>query len=202
MKVAQLALTLALCASTSEIALAEAPAQETLPVPYTAEQIRDAWKVGFRLEAKTRAGETETLERTEVVAADAEQVTMRFEAFGADGKPAKAPADFTAKWSELRDHALFEAAKAKRARAECRSQLGVQPGWRYETKDAHGDALTMCFADATPGPPVEHETRREGKLLSRTEHVSYGPPKPAGEPSAASVPSELPSPSPTSETKL
>jgi hypothetical protein len=32
----------------------------------------------------------------------------------------------------------------------------------------------MCFADATPGPPVEYETRREGALLSRTEHVYYG----------------------------
>jgi len=34
--------------------------------------------------------------------------------------------------------------------------------------------LTMCFADATPGPPVEYETRRDGKLLSRTEHTHYG----------------------------
>jgi len=77
--------------------------------------------------------------------------------------------------------------EATRERAECRSQLGTQPGWRYETTDANGDALTLCFADATPGPPVEHETRRDGKLLSRTEHISYGLPSPVAE--AARAPS-------------
>lgn len=176
-----LAAALAACGAA---ALAEAPAPETLPVPYSADQIREKWVVGFRLEARTVAGETESLERTEVTAADAEQVSMRFELVAADGEPAKPPQDYTAKWEELRDHALFESAKATRERAECRSQLGTQPGWRYVTTDANGDALTMCFADATPGPPVEHETRRDGKLLSRTEHVHYGVPSTASEPAS------------------
>jgi hypothetical protein len=78
------------------------------------------------------------------------------------------------KWSELRDHASFEAAKATRARAECRSQLGALPGWRYLVPQADGTTWAMCFADATPGPPVDYEVRREGAVLSRMEHVSYG----------------------------
>ncbi|HEU4430090.1 MAG TPA: hypothetical protein VFT98_15115 [Myxococcota bacterium] len=173
-----------LCACAALAARAESPVPETLPVPYSADQIRERWVVGFRLETRTLAGETESLERTEVLAADAEQVSMRFEFLGADGEPAKPPQEFSAKWSELRDHALFEAAKATRERAECRSQLGTQPGWRYATSDANGDALSMCFADAAPGPPVEHETRRDGKLLSRTEHISYGVPSTASEPAS------------------
>jgi hypothetical protein len=49
------------------------------------------------------------------------------------------------------------------------------------TRDEKGDTVTLCFADATPGPPVEVEVQREGKLVSRTEHTHYGRPSGAEE---------------------
>lgn len=153
-----------------------APDSAMLPTPYSAEQIREAWRPGFRVEMRTIESGAETRSRMTVIAATAEAGTIRAEQLGASGEVSEPPREFTTKWSELRDHASFEAAKATRERAECHSQLGAMLGWRYSTTSENGDALSMCFADATPGPPVEHETRREGALLSRTEHASYGRP--------------------------
>jgi hypothetical protein len=161
----------------SAAALADAPPPApTLPTPYTAEQIRDAWQPGFRVEMRSTEAGAATLQRMTVVSATTEAVTIRSEALRENGEASEPAREVTAKWAELRDHGLFEATKATRERAECRSRLGSLPGWRYATTTANGDALTMCFADATPGPPVEYETRREGKLLSRTEHTQYGRP--------------------------
>ena len=116
-----------------------------------------------------------------VLSATPESCVVRSDYFAASGEASEPPSEFTARWSELRDHALFEAAKAARERTECHSQLGAMPGWRYKAPQANGDTLTMCFADATPGPPVEFETIRAGAVLSRTQHVNYGRPSGAQE---------------------
>jgi hypothetical protein len=165
---------------------ADAPAPQTtpaemLPPPFTAEQIRDVWQPGFQVEMHTRAGQQESRLRMTVIAASAEGGTIRREVLGPDGAPEQPTQDVAAKWSELRDHALFSSAVATRERAECRSQLGTQAGWRYVVAQANGDTLAMCFADAAPGPPVEYETRRAGELISRTEHTHYGAKSAAGE---------------------
>jgi hypothetical protein len=170
------ALFLQIAALWGAAALAEDVLPPTLPTPYTAEQIRDAWQPGFRVEMRSAEAGVTTLQRMTVVSATPETVTIRSESLRADGEPSEPARESTAKWTELRDHASFPATKATRERAECHSQLGAMPGWRYAVALADGGALTMCFADATPGPPVEHETRREGKLLSRTEHTRYGRP--------------------------
>jgi hypothetical protein len=148
-----------------------------LPTPYSAEQIRAAWQPGLVVETRTVASSEQTIERLAVVSATTESVTIRRELLGADGSAREAAREFTATWPELRDHARFAAEGATRERAECRSGLGRMPGWRYATRDAKGEPVTMCFADATPGPPVEYESQREGKLLSRTEHVRYERPR-------------------------
>jgi hypothetical protein len=163
-------------------ARAEAPPQAAfLPTPYSAEQIREAWQPGLRVETHTSDENGASRRRLSVLAADAEGCTIRSEALAAEGSPGGEVRDFSSRWSELRDHARFEAAKATRERAECRSGLGAQPGWRYATTDSTGAAVTMCFADATPGPPVEHEVQREGRRISRTEHTHYGRPSGAEE---------------------
>jgi hypothetical protein len=164
-----------LCGSAA-LADAPAPPPAVLPTPYTAEQIREAWQPGFRVEMRTTEADVATRQRMTVVSATAETVTIRSEPLGENGEASEPARESTATWSELRDHALFPAASTTRERAECHSRLGSLPGWRYATTTANGGSLTMCFADATPGPPVEYETRREGKLLSRTEHTHYGRP--------------------------
>ncbi len=151
------------------------PAPATLPTPYSAQQIHDAWLPGFSVEMRTTEAGVVSSTRMTVISATPEAGVIRSESFAADGSASGPPSESAAKWSELRDHALFDAAKATRERAECRSLLGALPGWRYVVPQPDAGTLTMCFADATPGPPVEFEMIRDGKLLSRTEHVSYGP---------------------------
>jgi hypothetical protein len=169
-----LALAAAACAAA---ALAQEPAAPPfLPTPYSAEQIREVWQPGFQVETKTTDAGGESLRRLTVVAASAEGCTIRSEALSAQGSTTGEPRELRSSWEELRDHARFAASKATRERAECRSPLGALPGWRYATTNANGDALAMCFADATPGPPVEYEVHREGKRISRTEHVQFGQP--------------------------
>jgi hypothetical protein len=145
----------------------------TLPTPYTAEQIRDVWRPGFRVEMRTTEAGVVSSQRMSVLSATPEACTIRVEALGAHGEGAAPPRESTAKWSELRDHALFSAANTTRERAECRAPLGAMAGWRYVVAREHGETLTMCFADAAPGPPVEFETARGGEVVSRTEHTSY-----------------------------
>ena len=177
MRCGQLALIASVCGGLAGAGLANAPAPSPapamLPTPYTAEQIREAWQPGFSVEMRTAEAGAETRSRMTVLSATPEAGVVRSESFAASEKASEPPNEFTARWSELRDHALFEAAKAKRERAECRSQLGAMPGWRYSVAQPNGETLTMCFADATPGPPVEYETIRDGAVLSRTEHVNY-----------------------------
>lgn len=180
MRYAQFALIASACAGLAGAALAQAPAPSpgaaTLPTPYTAEQIREAWQPGFSVERRTTEAGAETRSRMTVLSATPEASVVRTERFAASGEASEPPIEWSASWSELRDHALFEAANAKRERAECRSQLGPMPGWRYIVPQANGDTLTMCFADATPGPPVEYETLRGGAVISRTEHLNYARP--------------------------
>jgi hypothetical protein len=180
MRYARLALIASVCGGLAGAALADAPAASPaaamLPTPYTAEQIREAWQPGFSVEMRTTGAVGETRSRMTVLSATPEAGVVRSESLAANGKPSEPPSEFTARWSELRDHALFEAAKATRERAECRSRLGAMPGWRYSVARTNGEMLTMCFADATPGPPVEHVTIRDGAVLSRTEHLNYGRP--------------------------
>jgi hypothetical protein len=161
---------------------ATAPPAATLPTPYSAEQIRDAWQPGLTVEMRTTAKEGASGERLTVVAATPEICTIRREALDASGALREPAGEFTSKWSELRDHALFEAATATRERAECHSGLGALPGWRYVVAQPDGRTLSMCFADAAPGPPVEYERRQGGEAISRTEHTRYERPSSGAKP--------------------
>lgn len=170
------ALMAATCAALAGAACAESPVAGTpaaiLPTPCSAEQIREAWQAGLRVEMRSTAGVVSS-QRMTVLAATPETGTIRSEALDAHGVLTAPAEESTVKWSELRDHALFPADKATRGRAECRSRLGVMQGWRYSIPQANGDTLAMCFADATPGPPVEIELKRGEQVVSRTEHTSY-----------------------------
>jgi hypothetical protein len=143
-----------------------------LPTPYTWEQIRDVWRPGYVTELRSVEGDVATRLRFTVLASTADRVKIRQEALGADGAPSGAPQDAEARWTELRDHAAFPAALATRERADCHSPLGTLPGWRYVVRKPDGDTSTFCFADATPGPPVEVERRHGDVLVSRMERVS------------------------------
>jgi hypothetical protein len=172
----------ALLAGSAQPLRAEDPAPApaaTLPTPYSAEQIRDAWQPGRVVEMRTTSAEGVSTDRMTVLSATPESVTMRRESLDASGALREPAGEVTATWTELRDHELFDAATATRERAECKSQLGALPGWRYVVSGPEGRSLAMCFADATPGPPVEYQRSRGGETISRTEHTRYERPSAA-----------------------
>ncbi len=170
-------LSLMLAPGAAAAALADPTPPVTLPTPYTAEQIRAAWQPGFSVEMQTTEAGVVSRTRMTVLSATPEAAVIREESLRADGTPGAPATESETRWSELRDHARFEATNATRERAECRALLGSLPGWSYAVQLRRGGTMTLCFADATPGPPVVLELAHDGKVLSRMEHVRYGRPQ-------------------------
>jgi hypothetical protein len=148
---------------------------QTLPRPYTAEQIRDAWHTGAELVVRTTGPKGETRRRTTVTDWSPEGVTMKIESLDAAGASAGAPEEYKATWQELRDHAAFPAEKASRERAKRETPLGSLDGWLYVVNPGDGSVLEMFFADRYPGPPVASGQRKGETWLSKSEHLSWKP---------------------------
>ncbi|MEM7048183.1 MAG: hypothetical protein AAF604_00925 [Acidobacteriota bacterium] len=136
--------------------LAAAPmlASETLPTPYTAEQIREAWVPGLVVVSRVEASGQTILTRTEVIAADSEQVTLSAQQTDPDGNYLPEVAEHKASWTELRDHARFPADRAERRRQRRETPLGELDGWLYEVDHGDGSRGSFFFADDYPGSPV------------------------------------------------
>lgn len=158
------------CTCTPEPPAVTTP--DTLPTPFSAEQIREAFRPGLSLvmESSTAAGPVR--ERWDVLSSDAHGMTLRT-TLPADGETPEV-AERRHAWTVLRDHAAFPAATATRSRATLRSPLARAPleGWRYDIP-GEGDVRTVfLFADAFPGPPLRVETFRDGEVLATMAQVA------------------------------
>jgi len=137
---------------------------EVLPTPFTADQIRTAMPVGRVIDWAETQGDTTTLKRWTVTAADGDTATVRFEGIGANGVLQKGEAaDKTFTFEELRSHASFPSALATRAAVEITGPVGAGAGWRYVVRSPPGvepaTVTTFTFATSLPGAPVRMETR-------------------------------------------
>lgn len=158
-----LAATYGACHRTRPAAPEPAAVVDTLPTPFTADQIRDAMPAGAGLTmVLTEGGATSTQEWT-VLAADDTAMMLRVVTTDAEGAVTEETS--TAPWTALRDHASFPVGAATRRRATTNSDLGMLEGWQYEvTVDGH--VSTYFFADAHPGPPIFFNTRLpDGRML-------------------------------------
>ncbi len=145
--------------------------QETLPTPYTAEQIRDAFPLGLEIVTRTWNAEQESLSRMTVESWSAEAATISDQPVDSAGAPTGEKSFAEARWTDLRDHATFPAASASRARHVAETELGRLEGWLYRV-EADGDSTTsMFFADLYPGPPVVFASRVAGELVFRAEQI-------------------------------
>lgn len=151
----------------------EAPAEDQLPRPFTAEQIRDAWVEGLTLELRRVMQEGETRERWTVVSADAEGAVIEFAPVDAKGQVTGDSARHRSTWNELRDHATFPAATANRTEATRETALGEFDGWLYTVTDAaQGTVTELFFARALPGAPLEMKVTQAGRTVMEMTQVS------------------------------
>ena len=157
-----------LMAATAAAAQAEAPA--TLPTPFSAEQIRDAWVADFWVDTRTRQGDEESLSRTVVTSWSETGATMTEQAV-VDGALTGKPTEYTVTWVQLRDHATFPASAATRERVRRETTLGAHDGWLY-VLEAEGKRSEFFFADAFPGPPISFRQFQGDTLLMDVEHVA------------------------------
>ena len=145
-------------APAADTAVDTASEASTLPTPFTAEQIRDEWVVGFEVVMRRNGPEGEFLERWRVVDADLETVSIEGVVVDALGEPIGEPLVGRSGWTELRDHAAFPAERGIRIRDHRSTALGSFDGWLYVIQDEDGEGATRYFfADALPGAPVQVE---------------------------------------------
>ncbi len=146
-------------------------AAETLPTPYRAEQIRDAFQEGLEIVTKTWTPHGQSLSVMRVKAADDEEMTFSNRLLDEAWRPVGHPTEGTSSWIELRDHASFPAATARRERRTLFTALGRLEGWLYRVESAEGDSTSLFFADDHPGPPVLYESREGDQVVSRAEQL-------------------------------
>jgi len=149
-----------------------------LPLPFTAEQIRDEWVPGLAIRFLRRTPEGETRERWTVLAADEQGVEIEFAVLDDAGNPAGQPMTRRSSWEELRDHAAFPADRASRAEATRRTPLGLLDGWIYTfADDSTGTVTEFFFARELPGAPVYLRTRRDEALVLELVQVERHRPR-------------------------
>jgi hypothetical protein len=139
---------------------------ESLPHPFSADEIRDEWMVGFRLKLRRVMQGTESVERWTVVSADPDVVEIESAALDGDGNVLGQASLARSTWVELRDHATFPAARAEREEATRDTELGTLDGWVYTVQeDDDGTVSEFFFAKDLPGAPVEMRTTRGDELM-------------------------------------
>ena len=146
-------------------------AQEYLPTPYTAEEIREAWQVGFELTTHHMTPEGEEISMTRVEAWSQGKVEMSAVTFDIAGDPKGEPRLVESTWEELRDHARFPSAIAARERAQRETVMGELEGWLYRVAGEEGRRSEFFFADGLPGPPVVYSHFEGDAEVLRVEMI-------------------------------
>lgn len=136
----------------------------TLPTPYTAAQIRDAYRPGFASTYRHTQGGEARLERTTVVSATELGVSLRMETVDAAGEGQSDARTGEATWAELRDHAAFPAhATSQHPDETVTVPYGTVEVRRYVVEQSDGSTRTFWFAPSLPGPPVRMTITRGGE---------------------------------------
>lgn len=165
--------------ASREPAAAEAnEADEILPRPFTAAQIRDEWVVGFQLTLMRTTPQGEARELWEVVAADDEAVEIRSIPIDAEDNPIGEASSARSTWEELRDHASFPAESSTVEEVERDTALGALPGLLYSVVEDDAPTVSVYFfARDLPGAPVQLRTSRAGEIVFELEQIARSRPE-------------------------
>jgi len=151
---------------------------ETLPLPFTAEQIRDEWIPGLQLKMLRRLSEAQELERWTVLTADAAGVEIEYVSLDTLGNVVGEPRVERTTWTALRDHASFPADQALREEITRTTDLGELEGWLYTMNDPEAGTVTeFFFAKDLPGVPVEFHMRAEDLVVMELRQVERSRPE-------------------------
>jgi hypothetical protein len=113
--------------------------------PFTADQIRAEWIPGLTLELRRSTPEGIQHERWTVVTADADSVEIEYQALDTERRPEGDARIARSSWIELRDHASFPAASARREALVRPTSLGMLDGWLYRVEDPAAGTVTELF---------------------------------------------------------
>lgn len=142
-----------------------------LPTPFSADQIRDASRVGRRIRIRTDAAGETTFREVRYVATDADGATQQFIPTDADGNQAGPPVERRSAWRDLQGHASFAADRTTVEETSHDLAWGTEPCWLFRVSD--GEAETRYwFARRLPGMPVIVESWVRGELVERREIIS------------------------------
>ncbi len=141
---------------------AEPRVPDFLPPPFTADQIRDAMPIGTTLRFERRAPDGSGFQTWTVTGSTETHATISFQPEMADGTPLGAAAVRTNAWTDLRDHAKFDASKAVASDRPVTTEPGTGPGRHYVLTEPTkgGDVVSeLDFALTLPGPPIRMSVR-------------------------------------------
>lgn len=168
-KVAHYVLSFAIPNDVAMHAVRATQGDAMLPTPFTAAQIRDAMPVGAVFEHERQAREGAVVHtRWTVREADAEGCTIAYATVGEDGEVERTHA-----WTELRDHARFEAPFTTVVDERIDSALGPLDCRRYTLRPKAPETASRVFwfCPAMPGAPVRVHTIDHDVVVQRMQLV-------------------------------
>ena len=144
------------------------------PLPFTADEIRAAHPDGTMLKfLMQRAGADDAVQVMKFSGANAEGTTVASAMQTPDGTPLGDAPSARATWTELRDHASFEAAQTEIGEASTKVRAGSYECMVYRVQREGGVVQEFHFAKSKPGPPVLMLVRQAGEEMLRMELVEY-----------------------------
>jgi hypothetical protein len=161
-------------ADPSPLVSPEPAESENLPTPFTAEEIREAFRPGQHLVFTIfTAGKGTVVSDWTVTGWTDQEATIGFTTLAEDGETVLEPTEErTTPWAELRDHASFPAATATRSQGVLIHPLGTLDIWLYSVSGPdEGMTQRYWFAKDLPGPPIRFTITAGGEEVFRMEQV-------------------------------
>jgi hypothetical protein len=148
------------------------------PTPYTAQQIREATRVGRTYEfLMERPGAPPMRRRLTFVAVNADRATVERVMIDGAGRVTESTRDDST-WEEMRQHAQYPQASTTIEPVTVTTPAGTFRCHRYTVVEARKDeeARTVAsFADDLPGPPVLMRKEVAGKTVMTMTLLRHDP---------------------------
>lgn len=147
--------------------------------PYTPQQIADKMPVGFWTQYLVEQfGKPAVLNKSTVVAADAESITLSNQLSTEVGDPVGEPVEQTDTWLALQHHATFPLDATSISETEIDLPSGRWDCWLYTVRSLGADGSEQInhfhFAKDKPGAPVRYEMLVNGKRVYLMSLVGLG----------------------------